>query len=300
MSSLQAKFIKGYVRLQRAISRPGKTLDVAKERADLEALASFFKAIIQFQTSPVTANGVMAEWITVADSVSDRVTLYLHGGSYNAGSICSHRTLAANTGWATRSRVLLINYRLAPEHPYPAALQDAAAAYQFLLAQGHRSEEIFLVGDSAGGGLAISLLLQLRDEGQRLPAALVCFSPWTDLAMKGESYISNARKDVMNNVDELWQSANLFLAGVDPRTPYASPLYGEARGLPPTLIQVGSDEVLLSDSIRWAEAAEAAGVKVCLEVWEEMQHEWQFAASLIPEGRQALEQMRDFIQNIPF
>lgn len=296
MPSIQAKLIKTYVRLKRSFSSQVGTLDVAKERADLEALATFFKALVLYQRQPVTANGVPAEWIRISNILPERAVLYLHGGSYNAGSIHSHRTIAANTAWAVKAGALLIDYRLAPEHPYPAALQDAAEAYKWLLSQGHRSDEIILAGDSAGGGLAIALLLKLRDQGQPMPAALICYSPWTDLAMTGESYVRNARKDVMVTVDELRQSANLYLGAVDPCTPYASPLYGNAFGFPPTLIQVGSDEILMSDAVRWAEVARTTGVNVSLEVWEGMQHEWQFAASLIPEGRQALEHVTAFVQ----
>jgi monoterpene epsilon-lactone hydrolase len=298
MPSIQAKLIKTFVRMSRSRSKQPEVLDVAKERAQLETLAFFFKPIVSYKKQTVTADGVPAEWISLSGVATDRVALYLHGGSYNAGSIRTHRTLAANTAWAIDAKMLLIDYRLAPDHPYPAALQDASTAYQWLLTQGYQSKDIFLAGDSAGSGLALGLALRLRDQTRPLPAALVCYSPWTDLALTGESYIRNAKSDVMVSVAELRQSALLYLGATDPCTPYASPLYANARGLPPVLIQVGSDEILLADSIRWAESARAAGVEVKLEVWDGMQHEWQFAARLMPEGRQALEHVKEFIAQL--
>lgn len=296
MPSIQSKILKSLMRLQTTFTAKSGRIDIAKERAKLISLASIFKAVVSFESQPVTVAGVPAEWITITGATPDKVLLYLHGGSYTAGSIFTHRTLAANTAWVTGARTLLIDYRLAPEHVYPAALEDAGLAYAWLIEQGFRPDQLFVAGDSAGGGLAIALLLKLRDLGKPMPSRLICYSPWTDLALTGETYQSNAKKDVVVSVDELRQSSAFYLGGVDPCTPYASPLYGDAQGLPATLVQVGSDEMLLSDAVRWADAARLAGVAVSLEVWDGMQHEWQYVARLIPEGRQALEHVREFVQ----
>jgi monoterpene epsilon-lactone hydrolase len=296
--TIKAKLIKTIVRISHSKLKDTEILDVSKARAEFESLSFFFKPIASYKKQKETPNGVPAEWITVAESLLEHVVLFLHGGSYNAGSIRTHRALAANTAWAINARTLLIDYRLAPDHPYPASLQDASAAYQWLLSEGYLPKNIVLAGDSSGGGLALGLAMRLRDQARPLPGALLCYSPWTDLALTGESYISNAKSDVLVAVGELRQSALLYMGAADLRTPYASPLYGNPRGLPPVMIQVGSDEVLLSDSVRWAESARAAGVDVNLEVWEGMQHEWQFAARMMPEGRQALEHVKEYFDQL--
>jgi acetyl esterase/lipase len=271
-------------------------LDVEKERAETEALAANFKTKIELICTPVNANEVPAEWITTAAAPADRVILYLHGGSYNSGSIASHRSLAANIVHAAKTRALIIGYRLAPEYRFPAAVEDARVAYQWLLENRFSSDHIIVAGDSCGGGLALSLLISLRDEEQPLPAAAVCLSPWTNLACTGESWETNLKKDIMIDPGVLRKSAQLYLGESDPRTPFASPLYADLKGLPPILIQVGSEELLLSDATCFAEQAQAAGIKVTLQVWKGMQHEWHFAANILPEGRQAIEQIGQFIE----
>lgn len=296
MPSLQTTLLKTYLRLQRRLSPPPATLDVNRERRDLEALARLFKPLAPIQSSPLNAAGVPAEWITPQDLPAERILLYLHGGSFNAGSLNTHRALAANLCLAAHARALVIDYRLAPEHPFPAALEDAADAYRWLLTQGHPATRIAVAGDSAGGGLTISLLLHLRLQGLPLPAAAVCLSPWTDLAGKGESWQTNAHSDIVLTPHILFQSAEIYLAGADPCHPLASPLYADLRGLPPLLIQVASDELLLSDSTELARRAQSADVDVTLEIYPGMQHVWQFAASFIPESRQAIQSIGEFIQ----
>lgn len=296
MPSLQAQLLKTYLRLQRAFAPPPANLDINRERRELEALSRLFKPLAPIQTSPVDAGGVPAEWVFPPSSLTERVILYLHGGSFNAGSINTHRAIAANLALAARAQSLVIDYRLAPEHPFPAALEDAAAAYAWLLEQPHPPSQIALVGDSAGGGLVLSLLLHLRDEGLPLPAAGVCLSPWTDLSGAGESWRANLRSDIVLNPQNLLQCAAVYLAGADPCQPLASPLYADLHGLPPLLIQVASDEILLSDSTELARRAQAAGVEATLRIYPGMQHVWQFAASLIPESRQAIDEIGAFIQ----
>ena len=296
MPSLQFRLIKTIFQLRRLLNPPTGLLDVEKERAETEALAANFKTKLELTCISVHANKVPAEWIITPKTSADRVILYLHGGSYNSGSITSHRSLAANIANAAKARALIIDYRLAPEYPFPAAVEDARAAYRWLLENQFSPDHIIVAGDSCGGGLALSLLISLRDEQQPLPAAAVCLSPWTNLTCTGESWETNLKKDLMLDSGALIKSARLYLGGSDPRMPLASPLYADLKGLPPLLIQVGSEELFLSDATRFAEQAQAAGVKVTLQVWKGMQHEWHFAANILPEGRQAIEQIGQYIE----
>jgi monoterpene epsilon-lactone hydrolase len=294
MTSWQAKSLKVMFRLQRLLHPPGE-FEVARERADLEALATRFQPAFETQRTAVQAGGVPAEWILPPGARTEPVVLYLHGGGYVSGSIHSHRHLATLIARAARARALIVDYRLAPEHPFPAALEDAQAAYGWLLANDVAPGQIVIAGDSAGGGLALATALVLRDAGQPLPAAIVGLSPWTDLAASGESMRTKARADLILTVALLRWFARMALADTDPRTPLASPLYADLRGLPPLLIQVGSDEILLSDSVVLAERARAAGLDVTLEVWPGMQRIWHFVAPFLPEGRQAVERVGAFV-----
>jgi acetyl esterase/lipase len=296
MPSWQFRLIKPIFQVRRLFHPPTGMLDVEKERAETEALAANFRTKIALTCISIKANEVPAEWITTPETLADRVILYLHGGSYNSGSIASHRSLAANIAHAAKTRALIIDYRLAPEYRFPAAVEDARAAYRWLLENQFRPDHIIVAGDSCGGGLALSLLISLRDEDQPLPAAAVCLSPWTNLTCTGESWETNLKKDIMLDPGALIKSAQLYLGESDPRIPLASPLYADLKGLPPLLIQVGSEELFLSDATCFAEQAQAAGVRVTLQVWKGMQHEWHFAANILPEGRQAIEQIGHFIE----
>jgi len=295
MSSWQTHALEFYLILKRRFSDQSGRLDVARERADVESMAGMFKPLCPISSESVAANGVPSEWISPKDLQATRTLLFLHGGSFNSGSIASHRTLAGNVACACNGRALLIDYRLAPEHPFPAAVEDSVAAYEWLLAQGHAPNHMVLAGDSAGGTLTLALLLFLRDHNRPLPAAAVCLSPAPDLTFSGESWAFNAKKDLMLDVRKERKSVEIYLNGADPREPLASPYFGDLRGLPPLLIQVGSHELLLSDAKRFAEKAKEAGVQVTLEVWPGMQHEWQFAAKFLPEGRQAIAHIGDFV-----
>jgi monoterpene epsilon-lactone hydrolase len=229
--------------------------------------------------------------------VSDRKrhVLYLHGGAYAIGSPSCYRHLTWRIAAAARACVLAIDYRLAPEHPFPAALEDAERAYRWLLSGGAEPRHVVVMGDSAGGGLVLALLMKLRDAGCALPAAAVALSPWTDLALTGASLALNARADPMINVKAVPGLARNYLAGADPRNPYASPLYGDPAGLPPTLIQVGSDEVLRDDATRMADKMRSAGCRVELEIWPRMPHVWHVFAPLLPEARKAIARMGSFV-----
>jgi epsilon-lactone hydrolase len=247
------------------------------------------------ETVATTIGGVTADRIATPAPRPDRHILYLHGGSYLVGFPALYRDLTWRLATLARARVTCIDYRLAPEHPFPAALDDAVAAYLGLLAEGAAPRHMALMGDSAGGGLVFALLLRLRDEGKPLPAAAVAMSPWTDLALTGESLTANAAIDPMIPVERSQEAADLYLAGADPRHPYASPLYGDARGLPATLIMVGSDDTLLDDAVRMAERLRMAGCAVELDVWPRMWHVWHMLARVMPEARAAVERMGKFV-----
>lgn len=276
--------------------RPLQEASVEQMRAGLEAMAQMSPLSPDAKCTPVEAGGVPAEWVDVPGAEPRRTVLYLHGGGYVIGSIRTHRDLAQRIARAARARVLLIDYRLAPEHPHPAAVDDATAAYRWMLSQGCLPAASAIAGDSAGGGLTIATLVALRDGGVPLPAAAVCLSPWVDLEGLGVSMTTKAAVDPMVQREPLLRMASLYLAGQHPRTPLAAPLYADLRGLPPLLIQVGTAETLLDDSVRLADKARAAGVEVTLEPWEDMIHVWQAFAAMLPEGEQAIERIGEFIR----
>ncbi|WP_118180882.1 alpha/beta hydrolase [Paraburkholderia phosphatilytica] len=222
--------------------------------------------------------------------------LYLHGGGYYFCSPRSHRTLTFGFAARTNARLFSLDYRLAPEHRFPAALDDAVAAYRRLLSDGTPAQSIVIAGDSAGGGLALATLIALRDAGDELPASAVLFSPWTDLAATGASIRANDGLDPMFAGPSVGRAAAVYLGDTPTTHPYASPLYADLRGLPPMLIQVSSTEVLLDDSTRVAKKIEAAGGRVQLEVWPKLPHVWQMFVPFIPEARRALDRAAAFVR----
>lgn len=248
------------------------------------------------RTRAVSVDGIEAVEIEVHQARSDRCILYFHGGGYVIGNASLFRDFTWRIGAAARARVLFFHYRLAPEHPFPAAIEDASKVYRWL-ADRMDPARIGFVGDSAGGGLALATAHKLRDEGASLPGAVVALSPWTDLALTGPSLISNAEADPMITAARLPGFANHYLAGADPRHPYASPLYGNASGLPPVLIHVGSEEILRDDSVRMAERLREAGCDVEIEVWDRMVHTWHLYARILPEGRDAIARIGDFLES---
>jgi len=296
MTSMQANLLHGFLRVKNFISPPRSALALEKERLEVEGYAKLFRPMARLNNQPVDVNGVPGEWITPPQVEGGRTILYLHGGYYMFGSIVSHRKLAGNTAAAARARALIIAYRLAPEYPFPAGLEDALTAYQWLLAQDIQPSQITLAGDSAGGGLVLSVLLALRERGMALPAAAVCLSPATNLNLSREGWESNTKKDLMVNRYLAEQIQPMYLGGIDPCDPLVSPIFGDLHGLPPLLIQVGSNEVLLSDCECFAGYARRCGVDVTLEVWPGMQHVWQYFASFVPESRQAIGRIGEFIQ----
>jgi monoterpene epsilon-lactone hydrolase len=285
-----------YALLEQLRARPIAPEDVGFEetRAGFETMAQPVPDDIQVES--VDANGVPAEWVVPPDAANDRVILYLHGGGYVIGSLNTHRSLVAAIARSASARALSLDYRLAPEHPFPAAVDDAVTGYRWLLTIGAQPEQIVIAGDSAGGGLTIATLIALRDLGEPLPVAAVCLSPWVDLEGIGESMASKADADPIVQKEPMQRMAAWYLAGADTRSPLAAPLYADLRGLPPLLIQVGTSETLLDDSTRITERARAAGVDVTLEPWEEMIHVWQLFGPAIPESRDAVERIGAFIR----
>ena len=270
---------------------------VADMRKGFDVLASKLPLTPEFTLNRVDAGGVPAAWVEAPGADAGRVMLYLHGGGYVIGSIDTHRELAGRLSQASAARVLILDYRLAPEHPYPAAVEDAAAAYRWLLADGGAEPaRTVIAGDSAGGGLTVAAMLALRDAGDPLPAAGVCLSPWVDMEGIGASMTAKADVDPMVRHEGLVRMAGLYLNGADPRTPLAAPLYADLSGLPPLLIHVGTAETLLDDATRLAERAQAAGVDVTLESWNDMIHVWHIFAPLLPEGQQAVERVGDYVR----
>ena len=247
------------------------------------------------RTLALDAGGVQADRVSTRLTESCRHILFLHGGGFIIGSPALYRHFTWRIASAARACVLVVDYRLAPEHPFPAALDDAVTAYRWLLADGAEPQRIAVMGDSAGGGLALSLLLRLRDQRIPLPAAAVALSPWTDLALTGLSLKANASADPLLSPEQAHRFVDYYLAGADPRSPYASPLYGELAGLPPTIIQVGSDEVLRDDAVRMAHRMRAAGCRIELEIWPRMPHVWHLFAPVMPEARQAIKRIGEFV-----
>jgi len=265
-------------------------------RVVFENVASSSPIPPDIKSEKVNAGGVPCEWISAPNASADRAVLYVHGGGYVIGSVNTHRDLMGRISRASGARVLGVNYRLAPEHPFPAAVDDSVAAYRWLLAQGIKSNHISVAGDSAGGGLTVATLVAIRDAKLPVPGAGVCLSPWIDMEGIGESMKTRAAADPVVQREGLLGMAAAYLGGQNPRTPLAAPLYADLKGLPPLLIQVGDAETLLDDSTRLADRAKAAGVSAKLEVWPEMIHVWQLFASFLPEGQQAVDGIGSFLK----
>jgi phosphinothricin tripeptide acetyl hydrolase len=284
------------VRAHLAKLPPSDSMTVAQRRTQYERAEKAFPTPSDVKVEHVTAGTVPSEWLSAPGARADAAVLYLHGGGYVIGSPRSHRHLAAAIGRAASSSVLLPDYRLAPECPYPAAVDDAVAAYRWLLGKAIAPARIVIAGDSAGGGLTVATLLALREGGVPLPAAGVCISPWVDLTCGGASYTTRAEADPIVKRDGVAMMAAAYLGTRDLKTPLASPLFAELRGLPPLLIQVGDDEVLLDDSVQLAERARKAGVEATLDVWPKMVHVWHWFFPMLDEGQAALDRIGEFVR----
>ena len=242
------------------------------------------------------AGGVPAYWVSMPNVDRKKVLLFIHGGGYMfGGTMFTHKDMVWRLSKAANCQVLSVDYRLAPEHPYPAAQDDCFAAYRCLIER-FNPKSIAIAGDSAGGGLTFATLLRIKDEGLPIPAAVVGMSPWTDLACTGESVVTNASKDVLIPGEGIKEGIPYILGNADPLHPYASPLYGDFTGCCPALIQVGSEEVLLDDSRRLAQKMEASGVPVVLDIWSKMPHVWQVMSMILPEGKIAIDRIGVFLR----
>ena len=250
-------------------------------------------------TAPIAAGGPRGEWVTAAGvSITEpRILFYIHGGGFTAGSASAYRGLSSHLSAATGCRVLAADYRWAPEEPFPAALDDCVAAYRWLVTAGGTSpRNVVLAGDSAGGNLVVGLLLALKQTGDELPAAGVCLSAIFDLALTGDSVTTRAARDPMILASSLQKCSAAYRGNADPRDPLMSPLYGDLTGLPPLLLQCGSEEMLRDDSSRLTAKAKAAGVDVTFEEWDEMVHVWHLFADRLSDGRKALARVGEFVR----
>ena len=276
-------------------SRP-RSEEIAQRRRDIDARGLQNKLPADVKVEPVTANGVKAEWISTPDADAGKVVLYLHGGGYVIGSLDSHRHLVAEISRAARVRALAVDYRLAPEHPFPAAVDDALAVYRFLLSSGAPLGGITIAGDSAGGGLVVAAMVAIRDAGLAQPACGWPISPWVDMEAIGDSMAGKAATDPTVQKAGILDMAKHYLNGADPRSPLAAPLYADLHGLAPLFIQVGAAETLLDDAIRLAQVAGAADVAVDLQIWPEMIHVWHMYFPQLGAGRRAIAAGAEFVR----
>jgi epsilon-lactone hydrolase len=270
--------------------------DYRQRRKDIDRRGLEYGLAPDVAVEQTNANGVRAEWNSTPPAARDAVLLYLHGGGFVIGSLDSHRHLVSEAGRAAKALTLALDYRLAPEHPFPAAVEDAVAGYRFLLAQGYRPERVTIAGDSAGGGLVVSAMIAIRDAGLPQPACGWCISPWVDLEALGETMATKAAADPTVQKAGILDMARLYLNGADPRSPLAAPIYANLAGLAPLLIQVGAAETLLDDAVRLAKIAGAANVQVDLQIWPEMIHVWHLFHPELEAGRRAIEQGGSFVR----
>lgn len=296
MVSLRAKFFVGIMRMLK-MKKYGP-IDVEKSRKDLEGQVFLFKTPRTVEIEPVSINGISAEWLFPIGCHTDRVLIFLHGGSFHAGSLRTHRGLAARIGINSDSSVLSLDYSLAPENPFPAAIEDVVSVYRWLLeVKGFDAKKIIISGDSAGGGLTLASLLKFQEENIVLPAAAICLSPVTDFAITGDSITTKAKEEVMLTENEMKQSFEIYAKGQNAEHPLVSPLYADLYGLPPLLIQTGTAGILLDDSKRFAQKAIKQGVTVDLDLWDNMFHVFQIFGNLIPESKKALKKIGEFAKS---
>lgn len=274
---------------------PPSVTTIEQMRSNYGAMMDWVRPPSHTQITPFTIGEMEVAWFTAPTSRSDQILLYFHGGGYCLGAYRQHSNLLGRLAQATGHTLLAVDYPLAPENPFPTAVNSALAAYRWLLSQNIPPQAIRLGGDSAGGGLVLALLIALRDQGDPLPAAAVAFSPWTDLSLSGETITAPLQPDLILRPADLRLYANVYLNGHDPGDPIASPLFADLHGLPRLLIQVGTAEILLADATRFAAKARAAGVSVTLEQWPDMAHVFPLMP-FIPEANLALERVGKFLR----
>lgn len=267
-----------------------------RSRRSMDRWGAWAPSVSGVSVKKETLAGIDCEVHTPERAPSNQVILYMHGGGFVVGSPVSHRNLVSRLAQQAGIKATSMNYRKAPEHPFPAALADTTAVYQYCLDQGIKPANIVFCGDSAGGNLVLTTLLKLKQDGMPLPAAGCCISPWCDLTLTAASIQGNAKKDLILSPKLLQQFAERYVPDDSRNNPLMSPLQGDLTGLPPLLIQVGSAEILLDDAVTMADKARQAGVPVELEVWDDMQHVWHYCAFLLKDGRRAIQHMADFIR----
>lgn len=272
-------------------------MSLADQRARLDSLAGFFPLPDGIEAEPATVGGIKGEWVGSKHARRDGAVLYLHGGGYVIGSLNSHRHMLGAVSEMTGLLTFGADYRLAPEHPFPAAVDDAVAAYKGLLDSGIAANRIAIMGDSAGGGLTIATLVAARDKGLPMPACAVALSPWADLSQSSDAYKDRGGRDPMVSKDGLTAMASAYLGKADAKTPLASPIYANLKGLPPLLIQVGTEEVLYGDTLALKRNAEEAGVDVSAESWGGMVHVWHVFHPILSEARDAIARIGSFVKN---
>ncbi|WP_051428418.1 alpha/beta hydrolase [Bacillus sp. J33] len=277
---------------------PSYSASVEEIREHIEDIFALLPVASDLVTEEVDIDGMKGEWQTFPESREDRVLLYLHGGGFMYGSIATHRGESSELGRAAKARTLSINYRLAPEHPFPAPIDDALKAYNWLLEQGYRAKDIIIAGDSAGGNLTAALMMSIRDTMTPLPAGGIMISPWIDLGQNGETYITKEGVDPVNTKEAIKQLADNYLNGVSPTVPYASPIYGDLRGLPPIYVMVGEAEIMLSESLTFVTRAALAGVDIHFRSWPAMIHNWLCAHSFLEEAREGILSAGDFMNKL--
>ncbi len=270
-------------------------MPLEERRAIMDMNSDMFPVPEGVAVEPADLGGLKGEWSIPAGAGEAPVLLYFHGGGYLLGSSRSHRHLTSSLALASNARVLSVDYALAPEHPFPAGVRDGLASYRWLLDKGHAPEKIAIGGDSAGGGLTMATLLAARDEGLPMPGAAILISPWTDLTCDTGSYRSKADADPMITPQSIRETAATYLAGAAASDPLASPNLADLTGMPPMLIHVGSDEVLLDDSRDLEKRAVAADVDAEIEIWDGMIHVWHAFYQMLPEGEQAIERMGSYL-----
>ena len=294
MASIRSKI---FYYIIKGLKRKYRVGSVKELRRMLNRLARFSVHPSRTIIAPDNIHNIPVNWITVGNNVDDKsVILYLHGGSYSLGSLNTHQGIAAHISESSGVKTLLIDYRLAPEHPFPTGFNDAVASYLWLLSNGYTSDKIIICGDSAGGGLVMATLISLRDKGILLPAAAVCISPWVDLTKTNKYESMNSVDDPVLDRERLQIMAEYYIAKNDPRLPLISPVFADLTGLPPLLIQVGTKEILQNDACRLKDRAVKDGVGVVLDVWDDMWHVWHALTGYIPEAKQAIDKIGDFIR----
>ncbi len=294
MPSIRSRIF--YLLLKYQTSKADKNATLRQRRAILGNGVRYLPMPPHVDVKQTTVGNIVAEWLRPVGTTDNRAVVYLHGGAYTMGSCTTHRALASRIAIASQTPALLPEFRLAPEYPFPAALEDGVAIYRWLIEQGISPQKMVIAGDSSGGGLAIALTVLLRDKDVPLPAAITCLSPWADLELTGESLTTRAQVDPMCSLKESQYHAAHYIGKHNARAPLVSPIYADLHGLPPILIQAGDREILLSDAIRLTERARKDGVGAELEVWDGMWHVWHLFARYVPEGQRAIDKIGAFIR----